>query len=55
MNPIIIAAIVVVALIVVGIAITTMRRRQRERLQKRFGPYPWTSLAVASSQPPSLV
>jgi predicted nucleic acid-binding protein len=38
MNPIIIAAIVVAALIVAGIAITVMRGRQRERLQKDFGP-----------------
>ena len=38
MNPIIIAAIVVAALVVIGIAVTVARGRQRERLQKQFGP-----------------
>jgi hypothetical protein len=38
MNPIVIAVIIIVALIIIGAAVTVMRRRERERLQKHFGP-----------------
>ena len=38
MNPILIAVIVIAVLVAAGIAVTVMRSRQRERLQKDFGP-----------------
>jgi hypothetical protein len=38
MNPTLIAILIVAALVVVGIGIMVMRSRQRDRLQKDFGP-----------------
>jgi len=37
MSPIVIAIIVIIALVVIGAVVTFMRRRERERLQGRFG------------------
>jgi len=38
MNPVIVAIVAIVVLVAIGIAITVMRGRTRDRLQKQFGP-----------------
>lgn len=38
MSPVVIAIIVIAVLVVAGIAITLLRRRDRQRLRKDFGP-----------------